>query len=136
MDGHCICGDIRYRLARAPLFTHCCHCRWCQRETGSAFSLNALIETASLELQSGMPEIVDTPTASGNGQLIHRCPTCRVASWSTYLGLGAAISFVRVGTLEYPDACPPDIHIFTESRQPWVRLPDDVPVTGQYYRWR
>jgi len=102
----------------------------------SDLALNALIETANLGLISGTPEIIETPTASGSGQLIHRCPTCQVALWSTYSGLGAVMSFVRVGTLDDPDTCPPDIHIFTESRQPWVRLPDDVPNTERYYRWR
>ena len=134
MEGRCTCGEVRYRLKARPLFVHCCHCRWCQRETGSAFVLNALIESDNVELLAGEPEVIDTPTESGAGQKIHRCPKCRVAVWSVYSGAGPKFRFVRVGTLENPDACPPEIHIFTDSKQPWVILPDDVPAVPQYYR--
>jgi hypothetical protein len=134
MEGRCTCGQVRYRLTDRPLFTHCCHCRWCQRETGTAFALNAMIEAGRVELLSGTPEVVVTPTLSGKGQRIARCPTCRVALWSNYAGAGDAVRFVRVGTLENPDAVPPDIHIFTESKQPWVVLPTGVPAVAQYYR--
>lgn len=133
MNGRCTCGAIRYRMTSKPLFTHCCHCRWCQRETGTAFALNAMIEADRVELLAGTPEIVDTPSQSGKGQRIARCPTCRVALWSTYGGAGDLIRFVLVGTLDDPDALPPDIHIFTMSRQPWVVLPDGVPAVAEFY---
>ena len=133
MDGHCACGHVRYRLTARPLFVHCCHCRWCQRETGSAFVLNALIEADHVELLSGDLLEVMTPSESGKGQIISRCPHCHIALWSVYGGAGPKFRFVRVGTLEKPDACPPEIHIFTESRQAWVILPQDVPAVPQYY---
>ncbi|SNX69365.1 hypothetical protein SAMN05878503_103355 [Cereibacter ovatus] len=134
MEGRCTCGEIRYRLTAAPLFVHCCHCTWCQRETGSAFALNALIETAHVEILSGRPETVATPSASGKGQNIARCPACRVALFSHYAGAGHRMAFVRVGTLDDPAACPPDIHIFTTTKQPWVTLDGRVPVMPDYYR--
>jgi len=120
----------------APLIVHCCHCRWCQRESGSAFALNALIEADRVALLegAGAPEVVPTPSASGKGQRISRCPVCRVALWSNYAGAGDALRFVRVGTLDDPDAFPPDIHIFTESKQPWVVIPAGARAVGQYYR--
>ena len=133
-DGGCTCGQVRYRLASRPLFVNCCHCRWCQRETGASFALNAMIEADRVELLAGEPELVNTPSQSGKGQKIWRCPTCRVAVWSNYAGLGEAARFVRVGTLDNPDLLPPDIHIFTESKQPWVLLPPDKPVVPQYYK--
>lgn len=133
VDGGCTCGTVRYRLTSEPLFVHCCHCRWCQRETGSAFVINALIESDHVQLLRGRPEIVLTPSASGKGQRIARCPECRVAVWSCYSGLGEAASFIRVGTLDDPDRLPPDIHIFTMSRQPWVIIPPGVPVRHEYY---
>jgi hypothetical protein len=133
LDGRCTCGAVRYRLTSAPLFVHCCHCRWCQRETGTAFALNAMIEADRVVLLQGEPEVVDTPSNSGKGQKILRCPTCRIALWSHYAGAGEAICFVRVGTLEEPDRLPPDIHIFTASRQPWVLLPPEVPAVAEYY---
>ncbi len=132
-DGRCTCGAVRYRLLSKPLFVHCCHCRWCQRETGASFALNAMIEADRVELLSGVPEIVPTPSNSGKGQRISRCPTCRIALWSNYAGAGDAIRFVRVGTLEEPDRLPPDIHIFTSSKQPWVKLDDGKPVVAEYY---
>lgn len=134
MDGKCTCGEIRFRLTSTPLFTHCCHCRWCQRETGSAFVLNALIEFDRVEILQGQPLAVMTPSASGNGQEIHRCPTCHVALWSHYSGAGKLFAFIRVGTLENPDALPPDIHIYTDSKQPWVILPEGVPAMPEFYR--
>lgn len=133
MDGRCTCGEIRYRVTDVPLFTHCCHCRWCQRETGSAFVLNAMIEADEFEVLRGSPVAVNTPSESGIGQIIHRCPSCMVALWSTYGGGGAQFFYVRVGTLENPDACPPDINIFTESKQPWVVLDRSVPAVPQFY---
>ena len=133
MDGGCTCRAVRYRLKSKPIIVHCCHCRWCQRETGSAFVLNAMIEADRVETLAGAPEIVMTPTLSGKGQKIARCPTCRVALWSNYAGAGDKVRFVRVGTLDNPDALPPDIHIFTSSKQPWVRLPPETPAVPEYY---
>ena len=132
-DGGCDCRAIRYRMHGRPLFVHGCHCRWCQRETGSAFAINALIEAERVELLSGTPDLVETPSASGNGQRIARCPACRIAVWSHYAGGGDRFAFVRVGTLDDPDCFPPEIHIFTASKQPWVILPDGVPAVPEYY---
>lgn len=132
-DGGCACGAVRYRMTSRPLFVHCCHCRWCQRETGAAFALNAMIEADRVETLGVEPEIVLTPSESGKGQKIARCPTCRVAVWSCYSGAGDAIRFVRVGSLDDPDETPPDIHIFTESKQPWVLLPEGTPSVPVYY---
>jgi hypothetical protein len=115
------------------LFVHCCHCRWCQRETGSAFAISALIEADRVAMLAGALESVMTPSESGRGQKISRCPTCRVALWSNYSGAGDLVHFVRVGTLLEPDRLPPDIHIFTSSKQPWVVLPEDTPVVPEYY---
>lgn len=132
-DGGCTCRAVRYRMTSRPLFVHCCHCRWCQRETGASFALNALIEADRVVLLSGRPEMVDTPSASGRGQKIWRCPTCRIALWSNYFGAGAKVHFLRVGTLDEPDRLPPDIHIFTASKQPWVILPPGTPAVPEYY---
>ncbi len=133
MDGGCTCREVRFRLLSKPLFVHCCHCRWCQRETGASFALNAMIEADRVVTLSGAPEVVLTPSLSGRGQKISRCPTCHVAVWSNYSGAGDAVRFVRVGTLDAPDRLPPDIHIFTESKQPWVMLPAGVPAVARFY---
>jgi hypothetical protein len=133
-DGGCDCRHVRYRMETAPLIVHCCHCRWCQRETGASFALNAMIESDRLTLLHGDVERVDTPSHSGKGQKIARCPKCRLALWSHYAGAGDAVSFVRVGTLDEPDRLPPDVHIFTASKQPWVVLPPGTPAVAEYYK--
>ena len=133
MQGGCTCGKVRYELTSAPLFVNCCHCRWCQRETGTAFALNAMIEADRVRVLQGVPEIVLTPSNSGKGQKIARCPACRIALWSNYGGAGDTVRFVRVGTLDNPDMLPPDIHIFTSSKQPWVHLPAGAIAMPEYY---
>lgn len=135
-EGGCACGAVRYRINDKPLFVHCCHCTWCQRETGSAFVLNAIIETALVDTLKGEPVNVATPSESGGGQEIVRCPACQVALWSYYSGMGEKLSFIRAGTLDEPALVPPDIHIFTSSKQPWVVLPSDVPAFQAYYDWK
>jgi hypothetical protein len=133
LEGGCTCRAVRYRMTSQPLFVNCCHCRWCQRETGSAFAINAMIEADRVVVTNGEPEVVHTPSNSGKGQKIFRCPTCRIALWSNYAGAGDKVRFVRVGTLDDPDRCPPGIHIFTSSKQRWVVLPPGVPAVAEYY---
>ena len=133
--GGCTCREVRYATSAKPIFVNCCHCRWCQRETGSAFVINAMIESDRLRLtpESGAPKIVDTPSLSGIGQRIARCPTCRIALWSNYGRRGDVIRFVRVGTFDEPDRFPPNAHIFTQSKQPWLTLPAGTPAFDEYY---
>ena len=107
LEGGCDCKAVRYRMETKPLFVNCCHCRWCQRESGASFALNAMIETDRVTLLAAKPEMVDTPSNSGKGQKIARCPKCRIALWSHYAGAGPVVAFVRVGTLDNPDALPP-----------------------------
>jgi hypothetical protein len=132
LEGGCACGAVRYRLGSAPMFVHCCHCRDCQRQTGSAFVINALIETDRISLLSGEPTPVVVPTDSGRPHEIYRCPACQTALWSDYGGR-PALRFVRVGTLDDPAVLTPDVHIYTRSKLPWVRLPEGVPAFDVYY---
>ena len=133
LEGGCTCGAVRYRLTDAPMFVHCCHCTACQTETGSAFVLNALIESDRVETIAGAPEPLMTPSESGRGQQIWRCPDCKIALWSNYGGAADILRFVRIGTLDEPGALPPDVHIYTRSKLPWVRLPDGAPAFEAYY---
>ena len=136
-DGGCTCGYVRYRMKSNPLIVHCCHCSWCQRQTGSAFAVNALIEADRVHLLRGDVVDVTVPTPSGKSQRITRCPKCQVALWSYYLvlfgGIGNAVRFVRAGTLDDPSRIPPDVHIYTSSIQSWVTLPPEALVVGEYY---
>lgn len=132
-EGGCTCGNLRYRLESKPLFVHCCHCSWCQRETGSAFAVNALIEADRVALLGGTPVTSTLPSASGKGQTLFRCRDCGVTLWSNYSGAGPTVNFVRVGTLEPGHDIEPDIHIYTASKQPWVKIPADKPSAEGYY---
>ncbi len=132
LEGGCACGAVRYRLGSAPMFVHCCHCRDCQRQTGSAFVINALIETGRIALLQGDPVPVAVPTDSGRPHRIFRCPSCQTAVWSEYGGI-AKLRFVRVGTLDDPAALEPDVHIYVRSKLSWVRLPQGTPAFEAYY---
>jgi hypothetical protein len=125
---------VRYRLAAEPLFVHCCHCLNCQRQTGSAFVINVLIEADRVELVAGDPRPVDVPRDDGSTQRIWRCPTCQVALYSSYTHPG--VRFVRAGTLDDPSSVAPDVHIYTRSKLPWVTLPDSVPAFDEFYDTR
>lgn len=133
MEGGCTCRNVRYQLSGKPMIVHACHCRWCQRETGTAHALNAVYEADRVVHTAAEPEIIVTPSASGKGQSIGRCPACKVAVWSNYPGAGPLARYVRVGSLDQPDTCPPDIHIFTSTKQPWVTLPQDAKVVPEFY---
>lgn len=132
LTGRCACGEITFRLTSEPMFTHCCHCLDCQRQTGSAFAINALYEADRVELLSGTPQAISMPTDSGRPHDIYRCPKCQTALWSDY-GRRGYLLFVRVGTLDEPGRITPDVHIFTRSKLAWVGLPDDVPAFDVYY---
>ena len=137
-QGGCSCGFVRYELETPPLITHCCHCRYCQRQTGAAFALNALFDSNKVQLISGSVDNISTPSPSGKGQTIARCPKCRVAIWSSYYmgGIKDLIKFIRVGTLDNPDQFPPDVHIYTESKQPWVSLSENSVIHEKFYEFK
>lgn len=133
LAGGCTCGQVRYKVTRPPLFVHGCHCTWCQRETGSAFAINAMIERSEVKLTNEEPQLIDLPSASGRGQKVARCTACQVALWGHYGGMGEWLAFIKVGTLDEANLLPPDVHIYTESKQHWVSLTDGKPVFEQYY---
>ncbi len=133
MNGQCSCGEIRFEMTDSPLFNHACHCTNCQRQSGSAHALNAMIESSCVKVVSGTAEGIIMETGSGMGQTIYRCPSCKVGLWSTYAAFGDGFSFVRIGALENPGQYPPDINIFTKSKQPWVTLLDGIPAVPEFY---
>ena len=131
--GACSCGAVRYRLLSEPMLVHCCHCTWCQRESGSAFAVNALIDASQVELLKGKPTQTTIPSAGGKGQVFWRCAACGVTVWSNYPQAGPSIYFIRAGTLDDPSRAPADIHIYTSTKQPWVILPKGVPAVAEFY---
>jgi hypothetical protein len=132
-EGGCQCGKVRYRLKAEPIVVNCCHCRDCQRQTGSAFALNLIIETDHVELLGEAPEAVHYETGSGMGQRNFRCPHCKVSVWSIYNAAGEGARFIRAGTLDDTAGLTPNAHIFTAFRLPWVAIPQDVPQFPGFY---
>ena len=130
-DGGCACGALRYRLASEPMFIHCCHCLNCQRQTGSAFVINLLIEADRVEVVKGTAQPIEVPRDDGSVQRIFRCPRCQVAVFSEYGR--REVRFVRGGTLDDPTDITPDVHIFTRSKVGWVTLPQGTPAFEVYY---
>ncbi len=122
LDGGCRCGQVRFRMERAPIITHACHCRLCQKTSGAPFRVNAMIETDRLTLLDGEPQSFH----GANSQAALRCPACGVALWSHHPRLGEAIAFVGVGLLDEGERLAPEAHYFTRSKHPWVVLPVNV----------
>lgn len=134
-SGQCFCGAVRFRLYGAPMFVHCCHCRDCQQQTGSAFAVNGLIEGDRVEVFEGDPQPIRMRTESGHPHDIYRCPSCQSAMWSDYGGR-KWLRFLRLATLDESGAFTPDVHIYTRSKLPWVILPDGARVFAEYYDTR
>jgi hypothetical protein len=134
LTGSCFCGAVRYRLTQAPMFIHCCHCRDCQKQTGGAFAINAVIERSCVAVleRSRDPVCVTVETDSGRPHDIYRCPQCQSALWSDY-GRRGVMVFVRVTTLDEGHDIAPDVHIFTRSKLPWVALPPGARSFDVFY---
>ena len=160
IEGGCSCKALRYRLNRSPIIIHCCNCESCQRETGSAFAVNLVVEADQVELlpsgrhstESNLehgdmfkPKLILMPSESGRGPLVARCPICFVAVWSYYPDGGPFLSFIRGGTLDktsvdgssIKELLQPDLFIFTKFKQPWVVYPaaaiEDGKVMAEFY---
>jgi hypothetical protein len=131
LEGGCACTFVRYRLTAPPMIVHCCHCLNCQRQTGSAFVINVVLEEAHVQLLRGEPVPVEVPRDDGRMQRVFRCPTCQIALWSYYTL--PRMAFVRAGTLDVPSSVTPDVHIFTRSKLPWVELPPTAPAFEVFY---
>lgn len=125
--GGCACGAVRFELLSSPIFVQACHCSFCQRMTGSAFSVNALLESDRVFRLGQEPEAVPTPSALPAGQIAHRCGTCRVRVWSTHASLGPRVALIHAGCMDEPTAFEPELHCFVSNKMPWVIVPDGVP---------
>ena len=132
LEGGCGCGAVRYRLTDEPIFVNNCHCRLCQRQTGTGSAVNAFIESGKLEQLSGELSEHELATGSGGTQIIVRCATCGTPVWSHYR-LGRKAAAVRVGTLDDPSAVRPDAAIYVADRPAWAPLPEGVPQFETYY---
>jgi hypothetical protein len=119
-EGGCECGAVRYRMTDDPIFVNCCHCRQCQKITGSAFAINGMIEADRLEILEG-----ENKLASDGGQA--RCSSCDTFLWGSHRMFGDSIRFVRLGTLDQAEQLTPDAHFYIRSKHSWVTIPDEIP---------
>jgi hypothetical protein len=133
LEGGCACGALRYKLTADPLIVHACHCRDCQRLTGSAFVTNIWIERKFVQAGSVLPQSFKLPAPSGKNHEVFFCAACGTYLWSKYYAAPGDTLFVRVGTLDHPEAVKPDVHIFTRSKVPWLPLPNDTPAFESFY---
>ena len=132
--GGCACGAVRYRLTRDPLIVHACHCRDCQRITGSAFVINLWIERKYVESTGAKPASFVLAGGSGKDHEVFFCAACGTYVWSDYQTISSPCLFVRAGTLDEPSGVVPDIHIFTRTKLPWVRLPEGARAVPDRYK--
>jgi hypothetical protein len=133
-EGGCACGKVRYRLTARPLIVHCCHCRDCQRLTGSGFVVNLWIERRHVEAADVRLASTMVTAGSGKPHELFRCPDCGIALWSKYHAAPGDTVLLRAGTLDDPTAVTPDVHIFTRSKLPWVQLPAGIPAFESFYK--
>ena len=133
-EGGCACGAVRYRLAAAPLIVHACHCRDCQRLTGSAFAVNLWIERRFVETDHARLSSNTVAAGSGKPHEIFRCPQCGTALYSKYHAAPGDTVLLRAGTLDRPETVTPDVHIFTRSKVPWLDLPDGARTFDSFYK--
>ncbi len=125
LAGGCRCGRLRYRVVGRPRTVNCCHCRDCQRLTGSAFALNAAFPAGQVELLGPDWSERDLVTNPDGGRA-WRCLACGVLLFADHPAFGDVLRFVRVGTLDTGERLAPDAHYFVRSRHPWVVIPEGV----------
>ena len=134
LEGGCACGAVRYRLTAPPLIVHACHCRDCQKQTGSAFVLNMWIEKNCVDADYNLPKSLMLRAGSGKPHEVFYCGNCATRLWSKYHAAPGDTLLVRVGTLDHPEQVKPDVHIFTRSKMPWLQLPPEVPAFNAFYK--
>jgi hypothetical protein len=135
MEGGCACGAIRYKLTNTPMIVHACHCKDCQRLSGSAFALNLWIERKFVEPSGEAPVAFSvSPGSSGKPHDVLCCPKCGTGLWNKYHATPGDTVLLRAGTLDDPAAISPDVHVFTRSKAPWLELPRNAKVFDAFYK--
>ncbi|HEY8604194.1 GFA family protein [Tsuneonella suprasediminis] len=126
IEGGCNCRHARYKLHGAPLAVAACHCRNCQRQSGSAYSVNLVVAGDSVAIEGELACYEDPDSESGKPVLREFCPNCGSPIRSIPTASPAMVA-IKAGTLDNPDAFPPAIHIWTCQMLDWVDVPEGVP---------
>ncbi|MGA7761234.1 MAG: GFA family protein [Candidatus Binataceae bacterium] len=134
LEGGCSCKAVRYKLTASPLIVHACHCRDCQRISGSAFVINIWIEKEFVQTSGAIPKSFLLEGGGGRNHEVFFCRKCGAYVWSRYHRAPGDALFVRAGTLDKPEAVTPDVHVYTRSKLPWLELPRGVPAFESMYK--
>lgn len=130
-EGGCLCGSVRYAVSGHPVRVTVCHCRFCQKATGSAYMVEPIFASGSLAVLSGSPRTYDHVSA-GSGKLVgvHFCPACGTRLWLGFERFPDAVG-VYAGTFDDPCWFPigPENarHIFLGSARPDTIIPPGLP---------
>lgn len=125
-SGGCVCGAIRYESAEEPTFVAHCHCRDCQKISGGAMGTFVMIPKAGFKLLKGKPKSYRFVADSGNEVFRDFCGDCGTPLFSELKGMPDAW-VVKAASLDDPSWLKPAMHIYTDSAQPWDKIPDDLP---------
>lgn len=125
IEGGCLCGRVRYSSEAPAVMTAVCHCRHCQRQSGSAFSIIIGLPKGALQVQGALASYEDVGE-SGMPVLRRFCSHCGSPILSE-VASSPQLDFVKAGTLDDTSWLAPQVHIWCEHRQPWVSVPDGVP---------
>jgi hypothetical protein len=128
--GGCLCGAIRYAFSGEPVFSLLCHCRDCQRQSGSGYIAAMRVPAASFRVTQGTPKLFRKPGDSGNEVNRAFCPDCGTTLYIRVTG--AEVVGVRAATLDDPSGFRPEANIFCKSAQPWDHMDPDVPRYDTY----
>ncbi len=120
MTGHCVCGKVSYSATAEPIFTGVCHCKTCQRATGSPFCAVVAIPAPSLTVEG---TVTQYDGFGDSGQPTHRtfCPACG-SNIAMTADIMAGVVMLPIGTLDDPNWVKPSMQIYCDSAQPWVDL--------------
>lgn len=140
ITGGCHCAAVRYRILTAPLFCYACHCIDCQKDTGSAFALHAVIEAFNIkvisETRPKLLTLIQDPSKPQAKSRHSLCPKCGTVLWGNDPQWDHAVSNVRIGTLDFPGIMEPDMHMFVGSKLGWIDLPKDAKTSRRGFDYK
>jgi hypothetical protein len=126
LNGGCLCGSVRFRTTQAPLRTLACHCKFCQRVTGSAYFAESMFPTSAVQFNTGkLNSYEHLSDGSGKKVFVHFCPDCGTTVSLTFERWPDIRGIAR-GCYDDPDAVTVSSHIWTRSAQTGTALPEGV----------
>ena len=131
LTGGCICGQVKYQIIDKPLFTQACHCKDCKVLTGSSYVVNSSILENTLIVE-GEVSSTELKAGSGASYKTYFCTKCGNYVYADYDSAVGRLT-VRTKTLDNSEKFPPQVHIFTKDKDPWLNLSEDVICFKEMY---